>query len=71
MTGSERQLVTDLRRTLLHLHKTLLDWERAGYERQHGRHAPGEWLRIVMADPQLAWRQRQQWVGWSSQQEEA
>jgi hypothetical protein len=39
----------------LTLHKTLLDWERVGYERQHGRQAAGEWLRIVMADPQLAW----------------
>jgi hypothetical protein len=55
MRDVARRHLADLRRGLLTLHKTLLDWERAGYERQHGRQAPGEWLRIVMADPQLAW----------------
>jgi hypothetical protein len=55
MTGVERRHLTDLRRGLLTLHKTLLDWERAGYEKQHGRQSPGEWLHVVMGDPQLAW----------------
>jgi hypothetical protein len=55
MTGVERRHLADLRRGLLTLHKTLLEWERGGYERQHGRQSPGEWLRVVMADPQLAW----------------
>lgn len=55
MTGMERRHLGDLRRGLLTLHKTLLDWERSGYERQHGRQSAGEWLRVVMADPQLAW----------------
>ena len=55
MTESERHLLADLRRNLLHLHKTLLDWERAAYDRVHGRTAPGELLRVVMTDPQFAW----------------
>ena len=55
MTDSERQLLVDVRRKLLHLHKTLLDWERAAYDRAHGRTSPGQLLKIVMTDPQFAW----------------
>jgi hypothetical protein len=55
MTSVEHRHLADLRRKLLTLHKTLLDWERAAYEKAHGRQSPGEWLRVVMADPQLAW----------------
>jgi hypothetical protein len=55
MHESERTLLNDLRRALLHLHKTLLDWERAAYERIHGRTSPGELLKVAMEDPQFAW----------------
>lgn len=55
MTDTERELLVDLRRALLHLHKTLLDWERKAYDRAHGRASPGELLSIVMRDPQFAW----------------
>jgi hypothetical protein len=55
MTDAERQLLTDLRRALLQLHKTLLDWERASYERVHGRVSPGELLTIIVTDSQFAW----------------
>jgi hypothetical protein len=56
MTDTERQLVVDVRRALLHLHKTLLDWERVAYDRAQGRRTPpGQLLRIVMTDPQFAW----------------
>ena len=55
MTHAERELLTDLRRVLLHLHKTLLDWERVAYDRRHGRASPGELLAIVMRDPHFAW----------------
>ena len=55
MTDTERELLGDLRRALLHLHKTLLDWERKAYDRAHGRASPGELLSIVMRDPQFAW----------------
>jgi hypothetical protein len=55
MKKAERQLLVDLRHALLHLHKTLLDWERVAYDRVHGRSSPGELLKAVMADPQFAW----------------
>jgi hypothetical protein len=48
-------LLNELRRALLHLHKTLLEWERAGYERIHGRVSAGELLRVIVNDPQFAW----------------
>jgi hypothetical protein len=55
MSPADRQLLTDLRRTLLHLHKTLLDWERAAYERIHGRVSGHELLHATLTDPQFAW----------------
>ena len=55
MTPSDRQLLFDLRKGLLHLHKTLLDWERAAYERIHGRASASELLRVIVEDPQFAW----------------
>lgn len=55
MTEVERQLLVDLRRTLLQLHKTLLDWERAAYERVRGRVSGHELLHIILSDPQFAW----------------
>src|SRR5829696_5811116 len=55
MTAAERQTLTDLRRTLLHLHKTLLDWERAAYERLHGRVSSSELLKAIVEDPQFGW----------------
>jgi hypothetical protein len=55
MSPSERQLLTDLRRTLLHLHKTLLEWERSAYERLHGRVSSHELLHAILNDPQFVW----------------
>jgi hypothetical protein len=55
MIASERQTLTDLRRALLHLHKTLLEWERAAYERVHGRVSGHELLHATLNDPQFAW----------------
>ena len=56
MKDSERRLLTDLRRALLPLHKTLLEWERKSYEREHGRKmGAGELLQIIMTAPQFAW----------------
>jgi hypothetical protein len=55
MSPAERQLLTDLRRTLLHLHKTLLDWERSAYERLHGRVSSHELLHAILNDPQFVW----------------
>ena len=55
MTPSDRQLLFDLRKSLLHLHKTLLDWERSAYERIHGRASASELLKVIVEDPQFAW----------------
>jgi hypothetical protein len=55
MNGSERQVLIEVRRALLHLHKTLLDWERAAYERLNGRTSAGELLKVLTSDPQFAW----------------
>ena len=48
-------MLTDLRRALLHLHKTLLEWERAAYERIHGRVSGHELLHAILNDPQFVW----------------
>src|SRR5260370_36413772 len=45
----------ELRHTLLRLHKTLLDWERAAYERIHGRQSSNALLDALLKDPQFAW----------------
>jgi hypothetical protein len=55
MKDTDRQLLIDLRRALLHLHKTLLEWERTAYERLHGRASPAELLEAIVTDPQFAW----------------
>src|ERR1700694_3862415 len=57
--GSSRQSVqrlTELRNGLLGLHKTLLESERATYERDIARiKSSGELLRLVIYDPWFAW----------------
>ena len=53
--AAERELLISLRRHLLHLHKTLLEWERATYERLHGRVSSHEMLRLVLGHPQFGW----------------
>jgi hypothetical protein len=45
----------DLRRSLLHLHKMLLDMERADFERDFGRLNSGELLQLVINHAQFAW----------------
>jgi hypothetical protein len=53
---STKHRLTDLRNGLLSLHKTLLDSERAIYERDIARIASsGELLRLVLYDPWFAW----------------
>jgi hypothetical protein len=49
------KLLSDLREALLRLHKTLLDWERSGYERIHGRQTSHGLLSALLNDPQFAW----------------
>lgn len=44
-----------LRDKLLVLHKSLLDQERETYERVHGKKGSGEFLQLLLDDPQFAW----------------
>jgi|SRR5580704_1546344 hypothetical protein len=54
--GPEQQRLTELRNGLLGLHKTLLDSERASYERDIARiSSSGEFLKLVLYDPWFAW----------------
>jgi hypothetical protein len=50
-----KKLLSDVRHALLRLHKTLLEWERSGYERIHGRQSSGELLEALLNDPQFSW----------------
>jgi len=50
-----RQRLRELRRALLHLHKALLDDERAWYEQAHGLVSSGELLQLVIGHEQFAW----------------
>ena len=51
-----RQQLTNVRTVLLRLHKTLLDFERDGYERVRGKIGNSyEFLQLVMSDPWFAW----------------
>jgi hypothetical protein len=45
----------DIREALLRLHRTLLEWERRGHERVHGRLSANEFLQALLHDPELAW----------------
>ena len=56
MAGSVREQLTNLRNGLLRLHKSLLDSERAAYERDVQRiTSTGQYLGLVMGDPWFAW----------------
>lgn len=52
---STLKLLRDLRRSLLHLHKTLLEMERVDFERDFGRLTSGELLQLVINHAQFAW----------------
>ena len=56
MPDLARQQLTDLRNGLLKLHLTLLDSERAAYERDVRPIAgTGDYLNLVLNDPRFAW----------------
>lgn len=55
MNESERALLVELRRLLLQLHKTLIDWQRAEYEGVHGRLQTTQLLNVMFNDPEFAW----------------
>jgi hypothetical protein len=55
MTDSDRALLVELRRLLLQLHKTLIDWQRTDYERVHGRLQTTQLLSVLFNDQAFAW----------------
>lgn len=56
ITAETREQLTKVRTALLRVHKTLLDFERAGYERAHGKIGNSyEFLNLVMQNPWFAW----------------
>ena len=55
MNDRDRALLTEIRHLLLRLHKTLIDWQRAEYERTHGRLQTSQLLQVIFDDPEFAW----------------
>ena len=56
LTAETRERLKKIRTALLRLHKTLLDFEREGYERARGKIGNSyEFLRLVMGDAWFAW----------------
>jgi hypothetical protein len=55
MTESDRALLIELRKLLLQLHKTLIDWQRAEYERVRGRLQTSQLLHVMFNDQEFAW----------------
>ena len=55
MTDADRALLVELRKLLLQLHKTLIDWQRADYERVHGRLQVTQLLNVMFNDADFAW----------------
>ena len=56
MPDSPRERLTPLRNGLLRLHKSLLDAEKAAYERELARiSSTGQYLELGLHDPWMAW----------------
>ena len=55
MNDADRALLIELRRLLLELHKTLIDWQRLDYERVHGRLQTTQLLNVLFNDASFAW----------------
>ena len=55
MTESDRALLLELRQRLLQLHKTLIDWQRAEYERVHGRLQTTQLLNVMFNAAEFQW----------------
>lgn len=56
MADQTRQRLTTLRDGLLHLHKALMELERAAYERDVERiTSAGQYLNLVLNDPWFSW----------------
>lgn len=54
----QHQLLTQLRNSLVHLHRILLETEQIAYEQVRGRVSKGELLQLVIHHDQFAWLHR-------------
>ena len=52
---TEKEKLRYARNILLSLHKSLIDFERAGYERIHGRLNAGQFLNVLLEDESFVW----------------
>ncbi len=50
-----QESLSQVRRTLLELHKALIERERAAYEKGHGAVTPGEMLQLLIRDSAFSW----------------
>ena len=56
LTDGTRERLSQVRNVMLRLHKTLLDFERDGYERMRGKIENSyQFLQLVMNDPWFGW----------------
>ena len=55
LPATTRRYLRELRTRMLHLHKILLEMERADFERVSGRLNSGELLQLVINHAQFAW----------------
>ena len=55
MNDADRALLRQLRTLLLHLHKTLIDWQREEYELDHGAMQTPQLLQVIFNDEAFAW----------------
>jgi hypothetical protein len=51
----DRTLLRELRTALLHLHKTLINWQRAEYELDHGPMGTTQLLQVIFSNEAFAW----------------
>jgi hypothetical protein len=52
---TDKETLRYARNMLLSLHKSLIDFERAGYERVHGQMNAGQFLNTLLEDESFAW----------------
>ena len=55
VNDADRTLLRELRTALLHLHKTLLDWQRAEFEQDRGPMPATQLLQFIFNDEAFAW----------------
>ena len=52
---NNKKNLKEIRNRLLKLHKHLLDWDRAAFEKINGPVAAGKFLEMLLSDPKFSW----------------